>query len=117
MVVALVMIGGKCSTKTSDHLFLFSQEQMEKAVHWKPVHEENNLTSAQSSSQSKHFSSRWLTSGNRLEWRLCCLFQTASGQLTDGIIAKIDISYQVTLSNIKFGVLVSWSGNEGPDRR
>jgi len=52
MVFALVVTAGKCSSKVSDHLFLFSQEQMEKAVHWKPVHEENNFTSAQSSSQS-----------------------------------------------------------------
>jgi hypothetical protein len=76
---------GKCGAKTNDHLLDFSQEQMEKAVHYKLTHEENNLTSFQTSCNGKHSGSRRNASGRRKEQRQRFLLQAASGQLTHGI--------------------------------
>ena len=111
MFFALVMTGGKCSTKTSDHLLLFSQDAMETAVHPKPVHKQDNLKLVKCPSHGKHFGCRWYESGRRIE-ELCFLLQAASGQLSDSIVSEIEVRFQVILNKIKLDNLVPAHQNQ-----
>jgi len=117
MCFALGMTGGKCSTKTSDHLLLFTQEPMEKAVHCQPVHEENNLKPVKCPSHGKHIGCQWYESGRRIEQRRCFLLQAASGQLTDSVVSEMEVRFQVVLNKIKLHNLVPVHHNQGPHQR